>query len=797
MNRPAELMLQGFILSSDQITAENQTRLVFQGRLSDGRRFHWAVTRPGIVFFIDRNEVWTPPGAVRKDVKLCSMRGKSVDALYFKNTLELNRVRKECDARNIPTYEADVNLVARFLMERFIMGALSFKSDPVQVKDNTLYFIDPTVKPSEYLPGLKLLSIDIECSAGMDLYSIALFGKDLATVLMVDANHRAGANADKYRGFKNEKELLLSFFNRVREYDPDALIGWNLVGFDLQWLARKCETLGLKFNIGADGPAEILSPGKTTNRWIARIPGRAALDGITMLRSAYVQTEGYSLAAVAGNVLGRRKLIDKSGLEKVEEISRLFHEDKVSLAQYNLQDARLVYEIFEKLSLSQLAVRRSQLTGLPIDRVGGSVAAFDFLYLPRLHRHGYVADTHPQPPEDAKPAPGGLVFDSIPGFYHNIAVFDFKSLYPSIILTFSIDPLAANVILHGSGNNQRDVAKGYGKTVKGPAGLEFAQEYAILPSIIQELWGEREKAKKSRDATLSHAVKIIMNSFYGVLGSTGCRFYDPRLAGSITRIGHWILNFSRKFIEQEGYPVIYGDTDSLFVHLGPDQGKSVHEIVSSLSGKLNSYLKEELKQRFNVESRLDVEFEKLFIRFFMPTIRGQDTGSKKRYAGLYTAEDGKTELYFAGLESTRRDWTELAKDFQADLFTLLFNMKEPAEFKEELRKLVQSRHKELYAGKLDDKLVYRKGISKRLKDYTRNVPPHVRAARMLDQLDGRIIRYVMTTSGPEPVQKRSGAGYDYDHYSEKQLAPIADMVLRFLDMDYLSIVKNQMQLNLF
>jgi len=111
--------------------------------------------------------------------------------------------------------------------------------------------------------------------------------------------------------------------------------------------------------------------------------------------------------------------------------------------------------------------------------------------------------------------------------------------------------------------------------------------------------------------------------------------------------------------------------------------------------------------------------------------------------------------------------------------------------------LVRSRHKQLYDGKLDDKLVYKKGISKELEDYTKNVPPHVRAARMLDQFDGRVVSYVMTTTGPEPVQKRSTAAYDYRHYSEKQLAPIADMVLRFFDLDYRSLITGGKQLNLF
>ena len=790
-------MYEGFILSSDQISVNNLTRLVFQGRLIDGRRFHWTVTRPGIVFFIRQAESWTPPGALRKDVKLLNMYGEPVDALYFQNTLNLNRARNECDARNISTFEADVNLVARFLMERFIKGGINFDSDPIRSENNTLFFIDPVVKPSDYLPHLKLLSIDIECSLDMDLYSIALCGANFEVVLMVDENCREKSHPESYQHFKNEKKLLKTFFNMVREYDPDALIGWNLIGFDLQWLARKCQALGIKFDIGCDGPAQILAPGKMYNQWIARIPGRAALDGISMLRSAYVQTEGYSLTAVAQKVLGRKKRIESTGLEKVAEITRLFKEDKESLGAYNLQDTRLVYDIFEKLNLSQLALRRSQLTGLPLDRTGGSVAAFDFLYLPRLHRYGYVANTDPKASENAQAAPGGMVFDSTPGFYEYVAVFDFKSLYPSIILTFSIDPLAANIVLHGLIDEKLINSKDSDSIIQGPAGLKFAQDYAVLPSIIEALWQAREGAKRSNDATLSQAIKIIMNSFYGVLGSTGCRFFDSRLAGSITRIGHWVLNFSRDFIEQQGYQVIYGDTDSLFVNLGKENKKTVSQIVTKLSKKLNHHLAHEVKLRFKVESKLEVEFERLFFRFFMPTIRGQKTGSKKRYAGLILNADGQKELYFAGMESNRRDWTNLAKDFQADLFTILFNRDETAEAKEALIDLVNSRHQELYDGKLDDKLVYRKGISKRLKDYTKNVPPHVRAARMLDRLDGKIVSYVITTHGPEPVQKRSDSAFDYDHYSQKQLAPVADMVLRFFDIDYRSIIRNQRQLSLF
>ena len=785
----------GFILSSAQVQIHNTTRLIFQGRLSDGMRFHWTVTRPRIVFFIDRDQAWPPLGAARKAVKLKNLRGGPVDGLYFRQNSSLTRARRACEERHILTYEADVNPVARFLMEHFIQGSVRFESEPVGRKDNCLYFIDPKIKPSDFMPELRTLSIDIECSMKLELYSIALYGQGLERVLMVDPFTEKGPVTGEYRSFRTERDLLNAFFSIVHKYDPDFFIGWNLIGFDLSWLSRKCTALGIRFDIGTDGPADMLKPGQNFNQWIARIPGRAALDGINMARSAYVKVDDYSLSTVAHEILGRKKLIEKSGLEKVAEITRLFHKDKPALARYNLEDARLVHDIFEKLNLAQLAVRRSRLTGLALDRVGGSVAAYDFLYLPRLHRKGFVADTDPRPPVGAGSAPGGLVLDSLPGFYNNVAVLDFKSLYPSIIRTFMVDPLAANMVLHDLQGDSE--AAGRGRIIKGPAGLEFASDWAILPGIIEHLWSERDKAKQAKDATLSQAVKIIMNSFYGVLGSQGCRFYDPRVAGSITRIGHWILNFSREFIEKRGFVVIYGDTDSLFVHLGEGDQETVIKVGLKLSEDLNRYLKEELERRFKVESCLDIEFEKIFIRFFMPTIRGRDVGSKKRYAGLLMGKGGTPELYFAGMESSRRDWTALAKEFQADLFDLVFLEYDSPDLKDKLAELVQNRQDRLYAGELDHKLVYRKGISKRLEDYTKTVPPHVRAARMLDKLDGRIVRYVMTTAGPELVQKRSGAAFDYDHYSEKQLAPVADMVLRVFDMDFRSLTTNQNQLNLF
>lgn len=823
---------EGFILSAsirDQGRGGKGTRLVFQGRLQDERRFRWTVNQPRLCFFVEHEAPEVPGVMHRKALPLRTLKGLPVDALYFRSAPELGRARREVETMGLRAYEADVPSPARHLMERGIRGGIRFLDAPVSEDQGLVDFTDGRAESSLFTPRLRLLSIDIETSASEDLYAISLFGDPALTgmqphsrVFLVDPDRPAGSFHGGYEAHPDERSLMLAFLAAVKECDPDALIGWNVVNFDLRFLARTCARLGIPFALGTDGPAELVEPegsayGRLGSNWLARIPGRAVLDGISMLKAAFVPVEGYSLATVSAEILGSKKLIELEGAEKLEEIQRQFREDKEALARYNLQDSVLVHQIFTKLSLSQLAVRKAQLTGLAVDRMGGSIAAFDFLYLPRLHRMGYVADTANRDQDDDG-VPGGLVLEGLPGIHTNVLVLDFKSLYPSIIRTFMIDPLAAAAAQHGfAADTVADPTM-----VRGPAGPPFLRELAILPGIIETLWDARDAAKKSGDKSLSQAVKIIMNSLYGVLGTPSCRFYHPDLAGTITRTGHWILLESKRLLEEKGYRVIYGDTDSLFVHVGAVEGVGGVEALRSagmgLSAALNASLASMIREKFGVESRLTIEFDKMFLRFFLPALRKEERGSKKRYAGLLVsgakgkgaAEPGSTEvtLHFAGLESARSDWTRLAKDFQGELLTMVFKQ-EKVEDREPLERLARDWNRRLFAGDFDDRLVYRKGLSKDPEEYGDSAPPHVRAARALDRPDGRggradragrgdrIIRYVMTVEGPEPVQKRSAAKPDYRHYADKQLAPIADMVLRFYGTDFHTITQDSRQLSIF
>jgi DNA polymerase-2 len=503
------------------------------------------------------------------------------------------------------------------------------------------------------------------------------------------------------------------------------------------------------------------------------------LDGIELLRAAFYRFESFSLENVARTLLGEGKMLH--GSDRGGEITRQFLEDKTSLAAYNLKDCELVSEIFATTGMLDFAVARSAMTGLNPDRMGGSVASFDNLYLPRLHRAGYVA---PNASVEHTASPGGFVLDSMPGIYDHVLVLDFKSLYPSIIRTFFIDPLGLAL---GMSGELPDAL-----TVPGFLGARFAREGHILPALIQQLWQQRDSAKVADDQPLSQAIKIIMNSFYGVLGTPGCRFFDARLATSITRRGHQILGRTRDAIEDVGHRVIYGDTDSVFVWIQDAQSDEQAQAAGKqLERDLNVWWCDRIREEFGLDSVLELQFETHFKRFLMPTIRGSDKGSKKRYAGVVAGKDGD-QLVFKGLESVRTDWTRLARVFQEELYGRIFRQERYADYVKELTARV-------LAGKEDAQLVYRKRLRRRLEDYQRNVPPHVQAARLCAERGlpvptrGSWVDYVITTSGAEPAA-RPLAPLDYQFYVDRQLAPVADGILGFVGSSFSALTEKQIGL---
>ncbi len=656
--------------------------------------------------------------------------------------------------------EADVRFAYRYLIDRSLRSGLAIEGEPETLRPGLLRFANPELGRARVRPELRFLSLDIETTPDASrVLAVAICGCGVEEVHLVGDAPVAGAVIHE-----REAALLTALEARVLELDPDVLLGWNVVDFDLRVLDRRGRELRVPLSLGREpGVMQFQQDRGFTRQSRAELPGRVVLDGIPLVRDA-LRLEDYRLETVARAVLGRGKKIDQEAPDAAAEILRLYREDPEALVAYNLEDARLVLEILEQEGLLDLTVERSLLSGMPLDRVGASVASFDMLYLPELRRRGVVA---PSVDAERKTAlvRGGALLEPKPGLYRNVAVFDFKSLYPSLIRTFRLDPLA-----HARAGEDSLVA---------PNGARFSRREAILPEILEGFMERREAAKARGDRHGDQAIKIMMNALFGVLGSAGCRFFDPAIANAITGFGQQTLAWTRDAFEAEGVAVIYGDTDSVFVRLasegGPEEAAAEAE---ALRGRVEQGIEARIRQEYGVEPKLELEFEGLYHRFFLPRVRSRRSGSKKRYAGL---KDGG--LAIVGLESVRRDWPRIARRLQEGMLERLFTDREVLPF---VRELVEA----LKAGAHDEELVYVKRLRKGSLDrYTASVPPHVQAARKAKEqgvggLRG-VIRYVITATGPEPVVpgRPLPGGIDRPHYVEHVVRPLADAILAELGQD--------------
>ncbi len=222
------------------------------------------------------------------------------------------------------------------------------------------------------------------------------------------------------------------------------------------------------------------------------------------------------------------------------------------------------------------------------------------------------------------------------------------------------------------------------------------------------------------------------------------------------------------------------------MHSGRDDPAAAVAEARELAASLNSELEREIGERWRVESKLELEFEKLYVKLFLPHARGSARGASKRYAGL---AHGSSDVEFVGMEVVRRDWTALAKQVQRELYRRLFANEPVDAYLADIVRQVRS-------GALDDALVYRKNLRKSADDYTAATPPHVAAARKSTQPQGRLVSYVITTAGAEPIDNRQHP-LDREHYVAKQVRPVAEPVLETLGLDFESAIGDRRQTELF
>jgi DNA polymerase II len=778
---------RGFILQASYriVPAQGGARRTvvhLYGRLEDGGTFLVRDDRQRPHFYIrarDADQARVLGAAAPRPTDQHTFDGTPVVRIETDTPGDVPPLRDRLHAAGIDTFEGDVRFAVRYLIERGVKGGCEIEGEPVSVAGTriTKVFDNAVLRPAQVRVEPRVFSFDIETDPkGERLLAISMYAPGLDEVLIVDGSDRA--MPEKATRCANERSALDAFCERIRTFDPDVITGWNTIDFDFAVLQRVAARTRHPFEIGRDaGAIRLRKPEGYFGSGQASVPGRVVLDGIDLLRGAFVRMEDYSLDAVARSVLGEGKAVKGDVRDRIGEIMHNYRHDLPAFALYARTDARLAYGIVEKLDLVRLAFARSQLAGMTPDRVAASIASFDFVYLAELEKRRVVAPTVRSDDSRVFAAQqGGHVLEPLAGLHRNVWVFDFRSLYPSVIRTFNIDPLGF-VAEPRPGED----------LIQTPGGA-FRREPAILPGLLDELFPRREAARKAGDEVASHAIKILMNSFYGVLGTRACRFYNPALANSITGTGREILLWAKAWFEERGFRVLYGDTDSLFIESGHTDVAAAEGQGPQLAAGLGKDLARYIEERWRVASRLELKFEKLYLRLFLPQMRHSTRGASKRYAGLRSAPQGNP-VEFVGMEVVRSDWTTLAKEVQRELYQRLFT-DEPVEvYLADVVKRVRN-------GELDDALVYRKNLRKGADEYTATTPPHVAAARKSSQPAGRSITYVMTTAGPEPTDNVQHP-LDREHYVAKQVKPVAEPVLATLGLDFDVMIGDGRQLQMF
>jgi len=739
-------------------------RIFLTGRLDDRRSFAAVVKAPRPALYV---------AEVDGPAALGCVAGASLDPEPWSDLAGTALVRLEVtedalegaeralEASRLPVLVREKPRANQALLALGVRGPVVLRGDTAPGRRVDVVFIEPALAPSRNSTALSWLALDIETDRAGTVVAVSLAGSGKAgEVLFVGPK----MGTPEVTSFQTEAGLLSALARRIRARDPDVITGWNVIDFDLRVLARRFTACGVPFDVGRTAEEASLVE-REERRPTFRVSGRAVLDAMRLARASGERFDDLSLEAVARAVLGEGKSVSARGLSKLDELDRLRRDEPEAFCAYCLRDSELVLRILAETGLDVLTAKRSALTGVSLELAWTSIPAFERIYAAELRSRRVLPP--PRAEHSVSGAAGGTVLEALPGIFPNVLVFDFRSLYPSIIRTFNIDPLA-----HARAEQRAPRAD----DLVAPNGARFERAAGILPEIIARYAEEREAALVAGDETAAYVYKILQNSFYGVLGADGCRYARSELAGAITAFGKIFLTAAHDFFEARGLRTLYGDTDSVFVLSGRDNGASFEELTAfgaREADALNAAITERILREHAVTSHLRIRCEKAYRRFFIPRLKhdttGEGRGRAKGYAGLRLGAHGASEVEVKGMEAARSDFTPLARRLQIALLALAFADAGEAELRDFCRDMVARLHR----GELDAELVYRKSLRRPAEAYCSETPP-VRAARLLGwKAERGQVSYVMTRAGAEPIQVRSGAPLDYRHYLERELLPIA------------------------
>jgi len=643
----------------------------------------------------------------------------------------------------------------------------------------------------------KIASIDIETyspgkfpnAKNNPIMMISLASKGFSKVF----SYKKGlSNVEYCAVFGSEKAMLEAFLQELKLFQPDILVTYNGDQFDLPYIKERCNALKVDFKLNSDNSEPHASRKGVESAF--RTKGLQHLDAFQLVafltRFQVINLIKYDLESVSEALLAKPK--HKFDFSKIIEV---WEKEKgiEALAKYNLEDSQAALEIVEKyFPLCIEVCRLGRLTLYDASRITGGMLVEQLLIIKSFEQNSLV----PNKPHESEvnermtqEVEGAFVKEPLPGLHENIAVIDFRSFHPTIIITHNVSPETLDCN-HKKCSQSKNVS---------PSGHWFCTEtQGFIPRNVEEVLKQRVKFKsefKKAKKTDSNydllfakqwAFKIVLNAFFGYLGYPRSRWYCRECGNSILAWTRHYIKQTMQKAEQEGFQVIYGDTDSAMLKLGKKSREDLKEFVEKVNAE--------------IPKPMELELESFYKRGIFVMQKSGKQAAKKRYALI----DYNNGLKIVGFEYVRRDWANVAKQTQKEVIEAVLKDGDP----EKAARIVKERINALREGKVPKKeLVVYSEIQKPLEKYD-VINPQVSAALKARKKGvkievGTIVGYIITRSGKSISEKAEmeefvqEGNYDADYYITNQLLPAVERIMQQLGYEIEDLKHGGKQTKLF
>ncbi len=700
----------------------------------------------------------------REEVELTKIYFPSISAFYEgKNILKKNKV---------VFFEADFPIVKKFIHDTGVKPLHIYEknspNDPLALSEDR-GMMDGS--------KLKSLAFDIETygdEINFDknpILMISLYGKDKGRTfkkVISWVKDKKGNLPSFVVQVNSEKELLIKFTEFVNKFNPDILVGYSSDNFDFPYILRRAEINSVDVLFNGQKPSF-----RRSKRPSVHVPSFVHIDLFKVVRNfiaSTLKTDSYDLNSVAMELLGE-------GKEKVDlsDLSRSWQDNDLNdFYYYNLKDSEITFKLFNKIlpNLMEL-VSMTHLPLFDVSRMSYSQivewhlifeAEKRLILVPNKPDHNEILARAKRSYE------GAFVFQPKPGIYDSIIIFDFKSLYPTIIDAHNISPDSLRCSC--CKNKKESHVPGFDKY------WFCLKKRGLIPEVIKHLIEERTKLKKEIKESKKHnlilkareqVLKRVANSMYGYMGFFGSRWYCFECVESITAYGRYYITNVINKAEKEGFKVIYSDTDSIFISLGGKTKEDAKNFVDSINKSL--------------PGMMHLSYQGFYPRGLFVSAKLSNTGAKKKYALLN--EDGT--LKFVGLELVRRNYCPLAKEVQEKVISLILKDKKNDEAIRFIKQVIDKLNNREIP---NEKLILKTQLQKATSSYSSNSPHVVLAKKMKAEgfivHPGMMIEYIVkpgrgriSDRAELPSKCRQGE-YDPSYYINNQILPVVDNIIQLI-----------------